>query len=537
MLRLFSFIFLAIAITLVVLNVGVNIVADQLLRKSKPEFYNETFAGVFSLLDDAHEAKHSDNHRATEKTIQSLFKYPVSLESTESLNLPATSALRLNNGHIVYSRVDNTDYLYKKSMHSTYAWRITAQMNEHDKHVALLQGPINLILSQIEGRSATEQKHLVKRISTYFAFPVLYLDEPITDLNSEDQERLQEGKTVAKNPGRNGERYFKQIDERGAYLQVGPIPLPPVFTILYPLITALFVLLAAAACSLWLRPLWHDLKQLLLASNTIASGTLEARVQTQAPSAIKSVLTAFNQMAEQNERMVESQRSLTNAVSHELRTPLARAKFSLEMAKNVTKQTDRERHMDNVSVDIDELNQLVDELLTYARYDQINNSILDRTTFHDIDVNAWLDAQISRAKRGIEGKIVISRHSSIEKYERALFHNRLMSYAFSNGIDNAIRYGNTKIEISLQRHGSDYLLSIDDDGDGISAIHHESLFEPFHRSDCGSESNPGGFGLGLSIVRKVAEWHEGSACLAASQLGGSQLRISWPVKQSVTSSK
>lgn len=533
MLRLFVFIFSAIAITLFVAQLSVAFVADQLLQRAKPGFYEKTYGGVFKLLDDTIKASDTRNLIVTEKTIQSLFKFPVSLESRESLTLSVNSMKLLDAGDMVLSEINGAEYLYKKSEKNESIWRMVVEINDYYKYVALAEGPINLVVSRIEHLPPSEQKSFVREIQSDFAFPISYHEQTNVELTDTEQAYLLEGRVVALNPGQNGERYFKAINRHGGVLQVGPIPFPPIIGLLYPVLTGLFVLLTAAGCSLWLRPLWWDLHQLLQASNTIASGKLGTRIQTRTPSVIRPIITGFNRMAEHTEHMIDSQRALTNAVSHELRTPLARVGFSLEMAKSATNELDRERHLEEVSIDVDELKQLVDELLTFTRHDRPDNEV-ESDAFPHIKLEDWLDEQITRARRGIQQKIVLTHHMTIENDEVGRFNARLMSYAVSNGISNAARYAKNKIDVSLQREGSDYLLSIDDDGPGIPSTQHSAVFEPFHRLDESRNRDSGGFGLGLSIIKKVAEWHAGSAALATSKLGGTRLTVRWPVTPAIS---
>lgn len=530
MLRLVLFFFGVLLFSFVSVNISVSFVASQLLKKTMPTFYDNTYSGVFSLLDDTLDTTNANSLKQSEIAIRSLFRFPVSLDDRKDLSLSSNMINQLDNGGMVVSEVDGADYLYKKSRHNEGIWSIAAAVNELDKNVALAAGPINLIASHIEDLPADTQKSHLNDIANRFAFPVELLDSTNLQLNAVEIRQLSDGKIVAINPGSYGERYIKRLSNNKAYLQVGPIPVPRLVSWITPVLTALFFVLFALISALCLRPLWHDLRQLVQASNTIASGKLSARVKPKLFSSIRSVIDGFNRMADQTEQTIESQQALTNAVSHELRTPLARVKFSLEMAKQCANESDRERHLNDIATDVDELNQLVEELLTFTRHSH-TGSYIDADLFPSLALAAWLERQILRAKRGLRNNVILNHHIDVDNDEQARFHSRLMSYAVSNGINNATKFAKTRVDISLQRDGPDYLLCIDDDGPGIPSEQHEAVFEPFHRLKERSTQESEGFGLGLSIIRKIVQWHNGNATITASSLGGNRLVIQWPAMQ------
>ena len=81
---------------------------------------------------------------------------------------------------------------------------------------------------------------------------------------------------------------------------------------------------------------------------------------------LKIFSLVFNHMASRIQALINSHKDLTNAVSHELRTPLARMRFGFEMLQSSQSEQDRQRFIYELSTDIEEMDALVDELLTYA---------------------------------------------------------------------------------------------------------------------------------------------------------------------------
>jgi len=531
-LRLFLFIFGAILITLYVVNMSVKFGADLLVNRSHVDIYEGPFQVVFFLLDEELDASDEIDRAKLTQKIDSMFKFPVALGPIDHIKLKESAAEELLAGEMVITRIDDADYLHKKSRHSEDIWSIAVELGEYDENIALVDGPMNLFLSHLNRISVSEQPAHLQALSETWGIPLQLIDRSNLDLPVERVRQLDAGRMVALEPGDDGERYFKKTDRDDVVMQIGPIALPTVIQFIYPLVFAGFIALFGGICLLWLRPLWRDLHQLIVASDTIADGDFNARIQSKSLSAIRPVIDGFNRMAERTERTIESQQSLTMAVSHELRTPLARLQFSLEMMKQAASDGDRSRHMHNIESDVGELNQLVEELLTYSRQDHTGNE-LDSELFPEINLTDWLESQVERARRGLPETIELSHHIDIKELESVRFHSRLMAYAVSNGISNAIRYTKQKVKVSLTQVGDDFLLHIDDDGPGIPESVRESVFDPFHRLDKSRNRESGGFGLGLSIIRKVAQWHQGRASLESSDLGGNRLVIRWPMRRPV----
>jgi two-component system osmolarity sensor histidine kinase EnvZ len=98
-----------------------------------------------------------------------------------------------------------------------------------------------------------------------------------------------------------------------------------------------------------------------------------------------------------------------------------------------------------------------------------------------------------------------------------------------NLIDNALKYGGNRVEVTLKRAGRSIEMAVEDDGPGIPEDRREEAFRAFHRLDEGRNLQTGGVGLGLAIARDVARAHGGEVTLGASRLGGLRAVIRLPV--------
>jgi signal transduction histidine kinase len=126
----------------------------------------------------------------------------------------------------------------------------------------------------------------------------------------------------------------------------------------------------AIALFFWAYPLWRDIRALASLTDTLGEGSMESRLQLPRRSALYALSQQFNAMAERIQQLINGHRDLTNAVSHELRTPLARMRFGLEMLEQNASTGKNQRYMKGLYQDIDELEELVGQLLTYARFER-----------------------------------------------------------------------------------------------------------------------------------------------------------------------
>ncbi len=109
---------------------------------------------------------------------------------------------------------------------------------------------------------------------------------------------------------------------------------------------------------------------------------------------------------------------------------------------------------------------------------------------------------------------------------------RYMHRALQNLVSNAMRHAETQVSISYRLGAQRCRIDVDDDGPGVPEDAWEQIFTPFMRIDDSRTRASGGHGLGLSIVRRIINWHEGRALIGRSEsLGGACFSLSWPRTQ------
>ena len=253
------------------------------------------------------------------------------------------------------------------------------------------------------------------------------------------------------------------------------------------------------------------------AAERFGKGDLSSRAPVVKGHAVADLARSFNGMADRIEGMFDGQRELLRSVSHELRTPLARIFFLLDQLKGNRVSGDQNADIQRIERSVYELNDLVEELMDFARLDQ---GISHRT---EIDVDAQmreLREMVAELRRDISVDID-SEHLMVWANETHF------KRALTNLVTNAVRHARHHIWITGKKVDDMAHISVEDDGCGIPEHLREKVFEPFFRVD--EDSNTGGTGLGLAIVKRVVMQNEGQVQVEDRAQGGARFTLMFPV--------
>jgi two-component system sensor histidine kinase RstB len=260
---------------------------------------------------------------------------------------------------------------------------------------------------------------------------------------------------------------------------------------------------------------------------------MSLRLPVEGSDEMSTLASSYNNMSDHIQRLIEAQRELMRAVSHELRTPVARIRFGVEMMADEDDYDYRLQQVEQIDKDIEALNTLIDEIMTYAKLEQGMPSI----EFEQIDLYDVLN-QVAHETEALKTQKIIELHpmpvAVTVEAERRYLHR-----VIQNLVGNAVRYCDHKILISggLDQAGQAYVC-VEDDGPGIPEIDRARIFEAFARLDDSRTRASGGYGLGLSIVSRIAYWFGGTIQVDQSPtLGGARFTMTWPAQRYVKKSK
>ncbi|MCK6405005.1 MAG: ATP-binding protein [Rhodocyclaceae bacterium] len=284
----------------------------------------------------------------------------------------------------------------------------------------------------------------------------------------------------------------------------------------------------AIAVWLWVRPVWRDLEALRQTARAFGEGDFAARAPAVNNASFELLAETLNAMAERVQRLIATQKELSSAISHELRTPIARLRFALEMIAETSVREERERLWRMMEADLDELDNLIDSSLTYARFEREQPELQLAAT----EIEPWLAEQVEDV-RILAGSLALELDTgALPAGQRVELDRKSMPFAVRNLLRNAIKYAQSRIVISAELVDGQLRIHVDDDGIGIPEAEREKVFTAFTRLDRSRDRATGGYGLGLAIARLVLELHGGNASAHASPLGGARFTLAWPLQAS-----
>ncbi|TQR71504.1 sensor histidine kinase BfmS [Acinetobacter sp. RF14B] len=376
-----------------------------------------------------------------------------------------------------------------------------------------------------------QEKEYLERIQSYFSYPISIETVQALPLDSEQIGRLRLDHSII--------LYRDSASIRGTTISIvspipgstsevlvmGPVPL---FNWMPFQLAAGITLLSLFVLSLGvyglLVPMQRKLREVNYALNKMKSGNMSLRLPIEGNDEMATLASSYNNMSDHIQRLIEAQRELMRAVSHELRTPVARIRFAVEMMADEDDYDYRLQRVEQIDKDIEALNTLIDEIMTYAKLEQGMPSI----EFEHVDLYEVLNQVAVETEALKTGKVIELQampDDIVVEAERRYLHR-----VIQNLVGNAVRYCDSRILLSggLDAEGQAYIC-IEDDGPGIPEIDRARIFEAFARLDDSRSRASGGYGLGLSIVSRIAYWFGGSIEVDQSpKLGGARFIMTWP---------
>ncbi len=269
------------------------------------------------------------------------------------------------------------------------------------------------------------------------------------------------------------------------------------------------ILVASLSAALVARRVVRPLSELTQAATQVAAGgNAVPHVDEAGPDDVRNAAIAFNAMTAKVTRTLDSQRHLLSAVGHDLRTPLTAMRINLEF---IADDELREGLMRN----LEELQALTEQVLAAAkgaggeRPRNVDLSALVESLCTDLDE---LGEPVSWANHSPAP--ISCRPNEIRR-------------AVRNLVENAVAYGH-KAEVRIADSGDGYDVLVEDEGPGIPEGDHQRVFEPFVRLESSRNEATGGTGLGLTLVKAIAEGHGGIVNLENRPGGGLRARMHLP---------
>ena len=218
---------------------------------------------------------------------------------------------------------------------------------------------------------------------------------------------------------------------------------------------------------------------------------------------LHALASVLNQMLDSFEKVYQSEKQLTSDVSHELRTPLSVIMAESDYAASYAQNLDEAKEsLEVISRQSRKITSLIDQILELSRLESGRNLTLKRINLSSILQNLATDYEKLASAKGLKFSCVVAPDAQI------LGDELMISRLVDNFLSNALKFATSKISLNLSVSKTQALLSVKDDGAGISQKYSELIWNKFYQADSSRNKNENtGSGLGLAIAANIAKIH------------------------------
>jgi len=349
-------------------------------------------------------------------------------------------------------------------------------------------------------------------------------DVSVADVDWDAPRTLPSGAWVLPMSDRDGARFYAVVTD----------DVPPALdwgfeheAYLFPvLIAVVFIIISIVLGYRIVRPV----EQMTRAARAIAAGSLHRRSGVVRGDEIGELARAFDTMASRNTQLLLAQQTLLAQVGHELRTPLARVRVALDIARERVAPTDATA-LHDVDHDLDEMARLISDILAVSRLEtaQMQGMIGATLQLEEAQLDALAQDVVRRFSEVFPDRRISP--CTIEPGE-ILGDRVLLGRVLWNLLENAHKYSPKGQSIALHALVEEQraVWLVEDCGEGIDPDLLARVFEPFFQGRTASEATTGGFGLGLSLCRRVVDAHGGTITIENRTAGGLRARVTLPLE-------
>ena len=308
-------------------------------------------------------------------------------------------------------------------------------------------------------------------------------------------------------------------------LELGKVPYFDAYPIkiLFP---ALVITLVLVAAIVWLLLEHLRLKVIQIHQTVDAIGSSQnlAAPQVDGKDSIDDLKDKIYSMGQRIDKLIGEQAYMIRAISHDLRTPIAKLRFRLESISILLLQYQNDDELAlQCQDDIDQLDLLIDELLTYEHL-----STKPDTKHSPVSLSEILQREVKDVAPCYP-KLDFTFYNESNCPISILGNEILLKRLFSNVLTNAGKYAQQKVMVCLKLTDNQAIIEVADDGQGFETSSLSDLFKPFYKGDSARTVSDGGFGLGLAICKQISQQHKGSIAAANSSAGGAEITIKIPL--------
>ena len=264
-------------------------------------------------------------------------------------------------------------------------------------------------------------------------------------------------------------------------------------------LTLFLVLLSITGVAAWwlLRTALRPVARMTEQAETWSEEDLDRRFELGEPhDELTYLASTLDGLLDRLAASLRHERRFSAEMSHELRTPLAKLMAEAELAlRRERSESDYRESLQAVLANAQQIERIVETLVSAAQHDAQPQGVANATEVAEAVVAAHSH---DASSRGVDLELV-----DTPERVRVGVDQDLAERILHPVVENALRYGRGKVQVRVTRNGSSVLFAVDDDGPGVLADEHESIFEPAVRGSAG-RSTQSGAGLGLALSRRLA---------------------------------
>jgi len=282
---------------------------------------------------------------------------------------------------------------------------------------------------------------------------------------------------------------------------------------------AIFMVLLLACVYLATRYLLRPVRELSQAVERLRQGDLNVEMESRRTDELGQLMVSFSEMARAVRERLRARDQLLIDVSHEIRSPLTRMRVALEMMPDGSAKR-------SVIEDIEETEAMISVLLETERLDSPHGGL----TLAPVDLSELVASSVEDRADAAPG---VEMPSGAEPVVAKVDAERVR-LVVGNLVSNALRHSaadGPPVRVTVERLGHDARITVKDCGVGIEEEDLPRIFEPFYRVDSSRSKDTGGYGIGLSLVKRIVEAHGGSIDVESRVGQGTSVRVSLPVEE------
>lgn len=395
----------------------------------------------------------------------------------------------------------------------------------HDQSMRYeVQGTHALIAERLLARPADTRAREMQAVQAAFAYPVHLrpLDQVQALVPASERSALAQGGIIMTAHGTYSHQRLGTTDQAvtlGRFDDV-PMDMPDLDgDDAFHWLGLLSTLVGAIALPLYflVHRLWHDVRVLHDTVHHLRANAFDHPIPALRTHLLRPLGQALQDMAQQMRTLLDGQRLMGQAMAHELRTPIARLRFTASLVEEAaaTADTCPGTLLQEMQADLQWLEDLTTAGVEYVRFGRM--PLVERDC---VDVAALLRTVGANFEHHDGPRLQLACAPGTQVQGNAM----ALELAVRNLLGNAMRHADAEVMVTAELRHDGLHLHVEDDGPGIPPMHRHDVFAPYFRL----RDTPGGFGLGLAMVRTIAERHGGHVDIHDSALGGACLALFLP---------